>query len=146
MDKSTKHLPRESIGDSYNSEVKKAFCYQKLCWPFTVKMNCSSDLKIHANSRPLASNTKSFSQSLEQFFLIVCQNNFGNKIPNSSRRCISLMKHIGMHQNRSKTMIFMTLSLETAKKSSTLRLRCLCQVGQDYQNWQDSVNNPHFFR
>ena len=43
-------------------QVKKAFCYHKLFWPFTV-------LK------------KSFSQSLEQFFLTVGQNNFGNKIP-----------------------------------------------------------------
>ena len=51
-----------------NSLVKKAFCYQKLFWHFTVRTNCSSDLK-------------SFSQSLEQFFLTVGQNNFGNKIP-----------------------------------------------------------------
>ena len=29
---------------------------------------------------PVASNFKSFSQSLEQFFLTVGQNNFGNKI------------------------------------------------------------------
>ena len=49
-------------------EVKKAFCYQKLFWPFTVWTNCSSYLKIFANSRPSASNFKSFSQSLEQFF------------------------------------------------------------------------------
>ena len=41
----------------------------------------SSDLKNFANSRPSASNFKSFSQSLEQFFLTVGQNNFGNKIP-----------------------------------------------------------------
>ena len=62
-------------------QVKKAFCYQKLLWPFTVWINCSSDLKIFENSRPSASNFKSFSQSLEQFFLTVGQNNFGNKIP-----------------------------------------------------------------
>ena len=62
-------------------QVKKAFCYQKLFWPFTVWINCSSDLKNFANSRPSASNFKSFSQSLEQFFLTVGQNNFGNKIP-----------------------------------------------------------------
>ena len=55
--------------------VKEAFCYQKMSWPFTVWINCSSDLK---NS---ASNFKSFSRSLEQFFLTVGQNNFGNKIP-----------------------------------------------------------------
>ena len=27
-------------------QVKKAFCYQKLFWPFTVPTNCNSDLKI----------------------------------------------------------------------------------------------------
>ena len=62
-------------------QVKKAFCSQKLFRPFTVRTNCSSDLKIFENSRPSASNFKSFSQSLEQFFLTVGQNNFGNKIP-----------------------------------------------------------------
>ena len=35
---------------------------------------------MFANSRPLASNFKSFSRSLEQFFLTVGQNSFGNKI------------------------------------------------------------------
>ena len=48
---------------------------------FTVRRNCSSDLKIFANSRPSASNFKFFSRSLEHFFLTVGQNNFGNKIP-----------------------------------------------------------------
>ena len=48
----------------------------------TVWINCSSDLKNFANSRPSASNFKSFSRSLEKFFLTaVGQNNFGNKIP-----------------------------------------------------------------
>ena len=49
-------------------QVKKAFCYQKLFWPFTSWMNCSIDLKNFANSRPLASNFKRFFQSLEHFF------------------------------------------------------------------------------
>ena len=62
-------------------QVKKAFCYQKLFWPFTVRTTYFSDLKIFANSRPSASNFKFFSWSLEQFFLTVGQNNFGNKIP-----------------------------------------------------------------
>ena len=62
-------------------QVKKAFCYQKLFWPFTVWINCSSDLKDLANSRPSALNFKSFSCSLEQFFLTVDKNNFDNKIP-----------------------------------------------------------------
>ena len=62
-------------------QVKKTFCYQKLFSPFTVRRNCSSDLKIFANSRPSASNFNFFSWSLEHFFLTVGQNNFGNKIP-----------------------------------------------------------------
>ena len=62
-------------------QVKKAFCYQKLFWPFTVWINCLCDLKIFANTRRSASNFKSFSPSLEQFFLTIGQNNFGKKIP-----------------------------------------------------------------
>ena len=62
-------------------QVKKAFCYQKLFWPFTVWINCSRDLKFFGNSRPSASNFKSFSRFLEQFFLTAGQNNLGNKIP-----------------------------------------------------------------
>ena len=60
-------------------QVKKAFCNQKLFWPFTVWINCSSDLKNFANSQPSASNFKSFSQSLEQFFFTVVQNNLVTK-------------------------------------------------------------------
>ena len=62
-------------------QVKKEFCHQKLVWPFTVWINCSSDLKIFENSRSSALNFKSFSRSLELFFLTVDQNNFGNIIP-----------------------------------------------------------------
>ena len=48
----------------------------KLFWP-TVRKNCSSDLKNFANSRPSASNFKSFSRLLEQFVQTVKgQNNF----------------------------------------------------------------------
>ena len=39
-------------------------------------MNCSSDLKNFANSWPSASNFKTFSQSLEHFFLTLGQKNF----------------------------------------------------------------------
>ena len=52
-------------------QVKKLFSYQKLFWPFIVWINFSRDLK----------NFRHFSQSQEQFFLTVGQNNFGNKIP-----------------------------------------------------------------
>ena len=62
-------------------QVEIAFCYQKLFWPFTVWINCSCELKNFENSWLSASNFKSFSRSLEQFFLTVGQNNFGNKIP-----------------------------------------------------------------
>ena len=58
-------------------QVKKAFSLQKLFLTFTVWVNCSSDLKNFVTSRPSASNFKSFSWSLEQFFLTVSQNNFG---------------------------------------------------------------------
>ena len=60
-------------------QVKKEFCCQNLFWPFNVWINCSNDLKNFANSPPSAWNFKSFSQSLEQFFLTVGQNNFINK-------------------------------------------------------------------
>ena len=62
-------------------QVKEAFFCQKLFWPFTVWINCSSDLINFANSRLSAWNFKSFSRSLEHFFLSVGKNNFGNKIP-----------------------------------------------------------------
>ena len=41
-------------------QVKKAFCYQKLFWPFTVWINCPSDLKNFANSRPSAFDFQKF--------------------------------------------------------------------------------------
>ena len=40
-----------------------------------------SDLKKITNSRPSASNFKSFSRSLVQFFLTVGKKKFGNKMP-----------------------------------------------------------------
>ena len=55
-------------------------------------MNCSSDFKIFANSWPSASNFKSFSRSLEQFFLTVGQNNFGNKVPNDTLLRVHLLE------------------------------------------------------
>ena len=55
-------------------QVKNAFSYQKLFWSFTVWINCSSYLKIFANSQPSASNFKGFPWSLrpeicEKYFL-----------------------------------------------------------------------------
>ena len=57
--------------DLLQKQVIKAFH----CW-----INFSSDLKNFENSWPSASIFKSYSQSLEQFFLIAGQNYFGNKI------------------------------------------------------------------
>ena len=48
-----------------HEQVKKAFCYQKLFWPFTVWINCSSDLKTFSNSRQLK-----FEANFKSFFLI----------------------------------------------------------------------------
>ena len=37
---------------NFQEQVKKAFCYQKLFWPFTVWINCFSYLKNFANKIP----------------------------------------------------------------------------------------------
>ena len=69
-------------------------------------MNCSSDLKNFANSWSSASNFKSFSRSLEQFFLTVDQNNFGNKIPNQpvlERRVDSEAEEAALSASRSSS-------------------------------------------
>jgi hypothetical protein len=52
---------------------------KKICLFLLMLVNCSSDLKNFATSQPSASNFNS--RSLEQFFITVGQNNFGNKIP-----------------------------------------------------------------
>ena len=52
--------------------TKNSILIQKLYKLFTVPINCSSYLK---NSWPSTSNFKSFSRSIEQFFLTVGQNN-----------------------------------------------------------------------
>ena len=53
-------------------QVKKQFCL-KNCFDLSL-------FEFFANSCPSVSNFKSFSYSLEHFFLKVGQNNFGNKI------------------------------------------------------------------
>ena len=70
---------------NFQEKVKKSILLPRIpltfSRAFTVSENCYRDLKIFANSRPSASNFKSFSQSLQQFLLTVGQNNFGVKIP-----------------------------------------------------------------
>ena len=82
---------------------KKHSVTRKLFWPFTVWINCSSNLKHFANSRPSASNFKSFSQSLEQFFLTIGQNNFCNKIP--------IKSVLSTHKNKMQKILFPSLFL-----------------------------------
>ena len=78
--------------------VKKAFCYQK------------SDLKIFENSRPSPSNFKSFSLSLEQFFLTVGQNNFANKIPNRTHLCVNDDNcNVSLGAIRPKSEVFLSI-------------------------------------
>ena len=61
-------------------QVKKTFWFQKLFRPFTVKIvQFISKIVIILELQSRIS--KVFSQSLEQFFLTVGQNNFGNEIP-----------------------------------------------------------------
>ena len=101
-------------------QVKKAFCYRKFFWPFTVWINCSSNLKIFANSRPSASNFESFSRSLEQFFLTVGQNNFGNKIsfllhlPQVSHHTYSQIQELFLPSNRTGSKRWSIQSKEIA--------------------------------
>jgi hypothetical protein len=52
----------------------------KIFLPFIAQILFSSDIKIFANSQTSASNFKSFSRALEQFYLKVGQNNLGNKM------------------------------------------------------------------
>ena len=67
------------IWETSRNKLKK-YSFSKLFLAFTVRISCSCDLKNLANSWPSASNFKSFSQSVESFFLTAGQNNFGNKI------------------------------------------------------------------
>ena len=59
-------------------QARKAFCYQKLFWPFTIQTNFSIPMisQVFVNSRP---STTNFISSIEQCFPTVRQNNFDNK-------------------------------------------------------------------
>ena len=67
------------IWETYRKKLKM-HSISNIGLTFQCLLNCSTDLKIFANSQPSASNFKSFSRSLEHFFLALGQNNFGNKI------------------------------------------------------------------
>ena len=74
-------------------------------WPFSAWINWSSDLKKFANSRPSALNFKKISRSLEQFFLTVGQNNFGNKVP--------FMSSLKIKKNKPEVCNFCTCNLKS---------------------------------
>ena len=64
-------------------QVWKTFCYQKLFWPFTVRMQwivlvISKILQFSAFSLEF----QKYISINRTFFLTIGQNNFGNKIPN----------------------------------------------------------------
>ena len=71
--------------------VRNGILLPKLFWP-TVRKHCSSDreklLKFEAEGREFSK----FLRSLEQCFLTVGQNNFGNKIP-----YLALKNEMGLH-------------------------------------------------
>ena len=91
-------------------------------WPFTVPINCSSDLENFANSRPSALNFKCFSQSLEQLFLTVGHNNFGNKIL-FPQWTLQLVWHLMFFS----VLIFL-LELKKGRKEIGMSVyKCLCQ-------------------
>ena len=66
---------------SKNNFKKHSVSKIVLTFHWTVRINCSSDLKKFANCQPSALNFKTKSQSLKQLFLTKGQNNLGNKIP-----------------------------------------------------------------
>jgi hypothetical protein len=69
----------------FKKRLKKSWNHkrQKDYWPFTFWINCSSDLKRFANSRPFSIEFQKFSWI---FFLTLGRNNFGNKIPFSPEK------------------------------------------------------------
>ena len=92
--------------------MRNSILFQKLFW-LTMRKNCSRDLKIFKNSRPSASNIKSFSWSREQSFLIVSQNNFWNKIPLNDKFGIFPFKYPVYFCNSS---LFFSSSRETSRE------------------------------
>ena len=102
-----------NIGDNnkpYNITFSNFSCRfinpKKYFWPFTVWINCSSDLKNFANSRPSASNFKKCSRSLAQFFLTGGQNNFGNKIPITTHK-VQRTQKITCQKNKMVLLTFL---------------------------------------
>ena len=62
---------------NHQEQVKKAFCYQKLFWPFTVWINYFSDRQ---NFCKFSLEFQTFFSITRTIFLNLGQNNVGNKI------------------------------------------------------------------
>ena len=124
--------PAFVINDTYRiaTSGRNGILLPKLFWP-TVRKNCSSDLKHFANSWPSASNFKSFSQSLEQFFLTADQNNFGNKIPIFFRQ-VMLLAYLKNHNLEVPEVQYFTPEKKMAKILVNTKFRVsLCQSTSD---------------
>ena len=87
-----------------------AILLPKLFWP-TVRRNCSVIEIFFWNLRLKAKNYKSFSWSLEQSFLTVRQNNFGNKIAFSRGACIA-----DITQRWMKDLLLIKMTYATIRK------------------------------
>ena len=110
-------------------------------WPFTVWINCSNNFENFENSRRSASNFKSFSRSLEHFFLTVGQNNFGNKIPFLA---LALKLKIGSQQRKQRQTKkrFASLTKWTINVSRWIDLR---KTAKMVQNGVRSYLKNHLF-
>ena len=71
-------------------QIWKWYFVPKLFWPFIDQINCSCDLK----KLPSALNIKSFSQSLEQFFLTEGEKKFETKYQCSAKFCTCDTMHM----------------------------------------------------
>ena len=71
-------IPHFSIATKKTLSIFKALCYQKLFQPFTVWINCSSDLKNLKiwKFSAFSLEFQKFFWSLEKFFLTVGQNKY----------------------------------------------------------------------
>ena len=106
-------------------QVKKAILYQKLFWPFTVQINCSSDLKNFAISRPSDSNFESFSSFSKTFFC--SQNIFWNKIPELK---VWLSCNTGHILDKTQYCGLQKFELFSCRKSCEIEMRSLFFFGK----------------
>ena len=123
-------------------------------WPFTVWINCSSDLKNFVNSLPSVSNLKSFSRSIEQFFLSVGQNILVSKYQSYLKTSIDFKIVLFKNPLFSKPSWWNLLE-ESKKKytsqnvfykrfSLTRAMRRVSRVPSNQDQWcQPSTNSQH---